>query len=393
MNATPQDLDEVTPVPLPPGPGERLREAREAAALSIHEVSTAMRLNSRVIQAIEADDYGDLAAPAFVRGYLRGYARLVGLEPEPLIEAFEQRNVTPPALVPDISEGPQIRSTDFPVRLVTYIMAAALIVLVVIWWRNQHFTLDGFDMELPGELVEPETVGGEPVGETTDRETGPEMAGGTEKTDPDASLPATLARAPEEASESASESAQPPMPVSIPEPVPESAALPETLVADAADLRVREAPAMPETPPEPAHTPSAPAPEESEAPVQPPSSWGEHSSADIDVVVVPETVQDAPLTSGNRIEMRFGAECWVEIYDSTDNRLFYGLVQPGQTLTRAGPGPVRLVVGNSDGVELIRYNGTLIDFGRFVTGGVARFSIGGRPPAAFPSPERENAGE
>ena len=400
MSATPHDLDEVTPVPPPLGPGERLRVAREAASMSIQEVSTAMRLNRRVVQALEADDYSDLPVPAFVRGYLRGYARLLDLPPEPIIEAFEQRELAPPAMVPDISDESQVRSGDFPVRLITCFVVAALVVLVVIWWRSQHFTLDGLDVALPGELAEPDAAaGGEPAGEAEDRKDGPQTGDATAGHGADAALQTASGRAPEALPEPATPPGEAPEPVPLPEAVPESAmppgeapepvplpeALPEPapppegVAADAGDSRVPEAEAVP------GGALSAPAPEEDEAPSQPPPSWEEYPAEDIDVAAIPAAVQETPNISGDRIEMRFGAECWVEVYDDANERIYYGLVEPGQTLSGEGKGPMRLVVGNSEGVERVRYNGTLVDVSRFVTGGVARFSVGGQPPAAFRS--------
>ena len=402
MIATAHDLDEVTPIPRPLGPGERLRDAREAASMSIQEVSTAMRLNRRVIEALEADDYSDLPIPTFVRGYLRGYARLLGLSPELILEAFEQREPAPPAMVPDISDESPVPSTDFPIRLVTCLVVAALVVLVVIWWRNQHFTLGGLDEALPVELAEPDAVGGgEPAGEAKDRERGPRMDDARADRGADAGLQAALERAPEALPEPAPPSGEAPEPApllreALPEPVsppgevPEPASLPDPLSgpatppegvgAGAGDSGTPEAEAVPDG------ALSAPAPEEEEEPSPPPVSWEEYPSDDIDVAAIPATVQEPPVIPGDRVEMRFRAECWVEMYDDANERIFYGLVQPGQTLSGEGKGPMRLVVGNSEGVELVRYNGTLLDISPFVTGGVARFSIGGRPPAAFRSP-------
>ena len=368
--------------------------------MSIQEVSTAMRLNRRVIEALEADDYSDLPVPTFVRGYLRGYARLLGLPPEPILEAFEQRELAAPAMVPDISDESPVPSTDFPIRLVTCLVVAALVVLVVIWWRNQHFTLDGLDVALPVELAEPDAGGGgEPAGEGKDRERGPRTDGATAGSGADAGLPTALERAPEALPEPAAPPAEapelPPLPAdplpepapppgeapepaSLPAPVPEPATPPEGMGADAGDSGAPEA--------VPDGALAAPAPEEDEEPSPPSVSWEEYPSDDIDVAAIPATAQGTPGSSGDRVEMRFGAECWVEMYDDANERIFYGLVRPGQTLSGKGKGPMHLVIGNSEGVELVRYNGTLIDVSPFVTGGVARFSIGGQPPAAFRSP-------
>ena len=150
------DLDEVATIPVLRGPGEQLRSAREAAGTSVHEISTHMHLDSRIILALEADDYDQLPAPTFVRGYLRGYARLLDLDPEPIIRAFEQRDFAPPSLVADISVKSRVHGGDFPIRLATYIVIAALIVLVILWWRSQDFAPVRFDAPFAGDSALPE---------------------------------------------------------------------------------------------------------------------------------------------------------------------------------------------------------------------------------------------
>ena len=126
-----------------PGPGARLRQAREAANRGIGEISGALHLDPRVVEALEADSFDRLPPPTFVRGYLKGYARLLGLPPGPILEVYDRRGFGPPPLVPDVTEAPQAHTSDLAVRLVTYGIAAALVVLVVLWWRGQDF--QGFD--------------------------------------------------------------------------------------------------------------------------------------------------------------------------------------------------------------------------------------------------------
>ena len=95
----------------------------------------------------------------------------------------------------------------------------------------------------------------------------------------------------------------------------------------------------------------------------------------------------------DRLGMSFTVECWLEVYDRADERLFYGLAQPGEQLDLRGRGPIRLVLGNSEGVK-VSYNGTPVDFSAFTARGVARFSVGGEPPTAFQTPAApESAGE
>ncbi|MBU3736738.1 MAG: DUF4115 domain-containing protein [Methylobacterium sp.] len=68
--------------------GETLAAARNAAGMSIDEVAAKLRLSARQIRALEEDDTANLPDATFVRGFLRNYAKLLGLEAEPLIAAY-----------------------------------------------------------------------------------------------------------------------------------------------------------------------------------------------------------------------------------------------------------------------------------------------------------------
>ncbi|MEE4360773.1 MAG: helix-turn-helix domain-containing protein, partial [Pseudomonadales bacterium] len=74
-----------------PGPGAMLCAAREARGLSQRDLADTMNLSVSTIRALEEDDYERLPRSAFVRGYLRSYARLLTIAPEPLLDAYEAR--------------------------------------------------------------------------------------------------------------------------------------------------------------------------------------------------------------------------------------------------------------------------------------------------------------
>lgn len=78
--------DSTAPLPLP---GVALRKARAGRGLTLDEVAAATRIPLRSLVALEADDYARLPAAVYVRGYLRCYGGLLGLDPEPLMNDFE----------------------------------------------------------------------------------------------------------------------------------------------------------------------------------------------------------------------------------------------------------------------------------------------------------------
>ena len=77
--------------------GEELRNAREAQGLSVSEVAHQLKLAPRQVEALEAGRFETLPGGTFVRGMLRNYARLLKLEPEPLLGQLSGRLEAPDA--------------------------------------------------------------------------------------------------------------------------------------------------------------------------------------------------------------------------------------------------------------------------------------------------------
>lgn len=78
--------------------GARLREARENRTLTVETVASELNLDVSIIEAIENDDRENLPAPIFVQGYVRNYARLVGLPEEELVAGYRGHAETMPPL-------------------------------------------------------------------------------------------------------------------------------------------------------------------------------------------------------------------------------------------------------------------------------------------------------
>jgi hypothetical protein len=78
--------------------GTRLREARAQRGLSLEDVAMATKVPKASLTNLEAGRYDLLPAPVFIRGFIRSYARAVGLDPNPVVRAYENRTLPlPPA--------------------------------------------------------------------------------------------------------------------------------------------------------------------------------------------------------------------------------------------------------------------------------------------------------
>ncbi len=68
--------------------GVALRQAREQLGLSVADVAKRLKFASRQIEALEEEDFARLPEMAFVRGFVRSYAKLLQLDPVPLLAAL-----------------------------------------------------------------------------------------------------------------------------------------------------------------------------------------------------------------------------------------------------------------------------------------------------------------
>ena len=78
--------------------GARLAAARKECELEIRVVANELNLDTRIIEALESDDAAALPAAIFVKGYLRNYARLVGLPEDELVRDYAEQTGEPPPL-------------------------------------------------------------------------------------------------------------------------------------------------------------------------------------------------------------------------------------------------------------------------------------------------------
>ena len=72
--------------------GETLRKAREAHGLSIEDVKNATLMKKSQIEELENNDFSSFTAPVYGKGFIRLYARAVGLDPDPLVRDFLARS-------------------------------------------------------------------------------------------------------------------------------------------------------------------------------------------------------------------------------------------------------------------------------------------------------------
>lgn len=89
------------------GIGARLRAGRERSGLTLLQVAEKLHVDSKVIEALEAERFETLGAPVFARGHLRRYAELIGEQPAQLQGMYTESTPTFPP--PDLTHFPKVR--------------------------------------------------------------------------------------------------------------------------------------------------------------------------------------------------------------------------------------------------------------------------------------------
>lgn len=136
--------------------GAVLADAREHLGLSIEEAAQQLRLSPRQLHAMEANDHGGLPGATFVRGFIRNYARLLQLDPGPLLHAYGLH--TPESGQQSIS----LRSEGIPIIgrgqkfWLPYVIASVLVGVALGGWM---IYMDYSEHEVSGQIASvPEPV-------------------------------------------------------------------------------------------------------------------------------------------------------------------------------------------------------------------------------------------
>ena len=149
--------------------GEVLRRGRERRGETLADVAYALKLTTRQVEAMEADRFDLLPGPAFVRGFVRNYARYLGMDAVALLAGFDKALSAPPIELAPLSNadgvmpsGGQSRRAHIPAALV----AGILLLVVVVGWFFDWFETPVADTPgIDAPVVAPETL---PVPDASD---------------------------------------------------------------------------------------------------------------------------------------------------------------------------------------------------------------------------------
>jgi cytoskeletal protein RodZ len=119
--------------------GEELKREREFREISLRDISEATKINIRMLEAIEKDQFASLPGGIFNRNFIRAYAQFIGLDPEVIIRKYiVQTGVDAEARLPSslVVVAPKI-NTDSSRKTILWICIGIFLILAILFffWR------------------------------------------------------------------------------------------------------------------------------------------------------------------------------------------------------------------------------------------------------------------
>jgi cytoskeletal protein RodZ len=124
-----------------PGIGATLKDARRRLGMDIKEAEERTKIRTKYLRALEAEDWEVLPAPAYVRGFLRTYGQILGLDGEVLADRYRRGYEEPAAAGPAATEpvlsnrraaGGRPISRRGPIVVVGGVIVALLVILAIV---------------------------------------------------------------------------------------------------------------------------------------------------------------------------------------------------------------------------------------------------------------------
>ncbi|WP_045499466.1 cytoskeleton protein RodZ [Vibrio hyugaensis] len=311
-------------VPLSMEAGTLLKNKRESLGMTQKHVADRLRLRVSVIEDIENNRFEAQQVTTFTRGYLRSYAKLVGLDEKIVLAALEQTSevhVKPQETeMQSFSRKTKHEKHNSRIMLLTWAIAIVITgISGAWWWQNQQenslaqvVTESSSETEQTADDADIDLMSADELIASTPAEVAPVA----EVTEAVSSADATVSEA--ESAVAATEEA-------VTEAVTEAVA--QEPVAVIEDAQATQEPMTP---------------------------------------VVPEGM--------TLLTMKFKADCWIQVKDSNGKTLVSGTRKPGQDVELAGKAPFKVILGAPEGVTMT-FASEPVDLSGYTSGKVARFTL------------------
>ena len=323
-----------------PSPGAMLKARREKLGLSQQDIADKLFLKSKQINDLENDVIDEKSSVTFTKGYVRNYAKQLGMNSHEVIEAFEryhnQTSVPSSEKLQSFSKRVAKQTHDDRWMMVTYVILLLIIAGVVMWWYQQPNDEAVSDVPLT-EAVKREAAN-TPITSEGGASNGTQLGDSDLSSDPASSTSTNNDLLNSNAS-------------SIDEPV-----IDEESDEFAQDGSINEgAISAPDTDINESNNLTALV------------SSNSQSEPNLDIASESDA---APIS----MVFTFVDDCWVNIKDASGEAIAYGVKQKGRVMEIQGVPPVEVTLGAPDNVR-ISVNGETVDISSYQNGKTARFAL------------------
>ncbi len=311
-----------------PHPGATLQAGREAKGLSAGEAATSLRLPEKILAHLEAGRFDQLPGDTFARGYVRSYARLLGLDANRLVLEYDRsRGIeVRERQVSGIDKmGRPGRTGSTLLTWTTVVVALAIFASLLLWWYDSQPAPANEDISsIASQVLDEVEVDAMALPE--DFAADPELPEETVLALPGLVLPATDA---------------------------------EVAAASAEEQQALLTPGQTELSAE-------------DAGIQPVAPEGETAPSQ----AATTEAADQSVASVSGLRMQFTGDCWVQVTTPGGETLHSALMQAGQSLAIDHQGPFDVVIGAVEAVSQIAFNGESVNTQGVRDSGVVRLRLG-----------------
>lgn len=296
--------------------GTILKQKREELGLSKKQVADRLRLRLTLIEQIESNQFEADQVATFTRGYLRSYAKIVGIDEAVVLAALDERMGTQPQeqTMKSFSRKTNREKHDSRIMALTWgILAVIVAISSVWWWQNQQKDVVEIAVEEQPAVVAPA---------------------------PEVSMQSVT-----EAENALTAEEQPPQ---VDELEPATDELATSTIENSAE----------------AANDAGDTTTDSEAKVEDEATATESANETTTPVAV----------NANLMQMNFSDDCWVQVKDAAGKTLTSGIKKAGQTLEVEGKKPYKVILGAPENVS-ITLASEPVDLSGYTAGKVARFTL------------------
>lgn len=309
----PKQVDELCEDMEVVGPGLMLSEARKKLSLSVEEVSARLNFRTNLVEEIEQDIFDQSLPATFNRGYLRNYAKLVSVDLNEVISAYDMLGVAEVqrSEMQSFSNLTEKQAEHSRLMWFSYLIVAILFGLMVVWWLQEpKLSVNLFDN--PKQEQEQEQEISNDVSNAADLSVAKKSVVG-------------LAQSKAEVIETDK----------ITKPVERAQKSPEPIITELNVDAVLE----------------------------------EQPEAKIETSNKTEQVPNI-----STAVFTFSGDCWVNIFDATGERIAWGVKKSGYVMTVTGKAPLKVTLGKPE-LAMIDFNNKPVDLSSFNVGNIAKFTL------------------